>query len=492
MSNQEVSVEAALEGVLASIRAHGPNSCPLARILPLLRLPAASPDVDASPSSSLLLSPRPTPPPSSSSSASASASASAATPPPTPTVPLALKQSMRCVVTPATGQDEPMVSPMCGRRFIDEEVLPSGARVTAAWPHGWGSWPARVLLKCHGFRTPSARGPSPELCVDEDPLVCELMARGWAVAATSYRRDGLCVTDGIEDARDLREWVVSKCVERNCALPAVVLLEGRSMGGCVCTLVAERYPGLFDGVVAVGAALLAGMGERPPIPFAHNPRIPILYLTNQSECGPIEAYIDGTRAVSSASSSATETIGDRPVIVPALWQVLRDGHNSASVGERLSALDAVLSWIKYGTAITMRKRDLIISPQPRANSPIIDSAHRSAIATVQSIHSNLRYVVLNMMPEDMAATGIRQGKNFTLTHIHKPTPATKGTTSTPGPRSFTVKYCTYPPLGVEKGDLFALDDPDGGIVISIFGWFLDTDTAADMGLQVGMKVELHA
>jgi pimeloyl-ACP methyl ester carboxylesterase len=60
------------------------------------------------------------------------------------------------------------------------------------------------------------------------------------VAMTSYRRNGRVVRDGMEDVNQLRDYI-----EKNYGRPNLCLLEGRSMGGCIVTLLAENYPHLY-------------------------------------------------------------------------------------------------------------------------------------------------------------------------------------------------------------------------------------------------------
>ncbi len=71
-------------------------------------------------------------------------------------------------------------------------------------------------------------------------------------------------------------------------IPDRVILEGRSMGGCIATHLAEQENAgkLYDGVLAIGAALLAedlDPAVVASLPWTHQPNIPVLYLTNESE-----------------------------------------------------------------------------------------------------------------------------------------------------------------------------------------------------------------
>lgn len=68
-----------------------------------------------------------------------------------------------------------------------------------------------------------------------------MLKDGWLVAMTSYRRNGRVVRDAMEDVNQLRQYIVD-----NWGAPTLCLLEGRSMGGCIATCLAENYPHLYN------------------------------------------------------------------------------------------------------------------------------------------------------------------------------------------------------------------------------------------------------
>jgi hypothetical protein len=70
--------------------------------------------------------------------------------------------------------------------------------------------------------------------------------QGYAFATTSYRVNGLAVLEGIDDVRELVE-VFPNVAGR---VPGRQYLTGASEGGLVATLIHERFPGLFDSVLA--------------------------------------------------------------------------------------------------------------------------------------------------------------------------------------------------------------------------------------------------
>ena len=67
---------------------------------------------------------------------------------------------------------------------------------------------------------------------------------------TSYRREGVVVGDAMEDVVNLRQHIESAYGHIELAL-----LEGRSMGGGIATLLCEQRPDLFQGAYCCGAAM---------------------------------------------------------------------------------------------------------------------------------------------------------------------------------------------------------------------------------------------
>jgi hypothetical protein len=82
----------------------------------------------------------------------------------------------------------------------------------------------------------------------------------------------------------------------------------------------ENYAHLFNGAVAIGAALDVIGDNEEKITFNFQPEFPILYLTNQSELGKVEAYIDKVKKNAESQGSLKE----KDIVVPALWEVLRN------------------------------------------------------------------------------------------------------------------------------------------------------------------------
>ena len=237
-------------------------------------------------------------------------------------------------------------------RKYEDEVEGSFVAM-AAWIsedcHQQPSGSYKLLLLAHGYRDPGEPHTS-ELDM-HDPFVNQLVQHGWVVASTSYRRQGRIVVEACQDVNELRAWVT-----RRFGPPGLCILEGRSMGGAVGTLLAEGQhggAGLYNGVVCIGAALMHEVTtDGTPVEFTHTPLVPLLYLTNQSELGAIEKYRAGVRRAAGEFE-------------PAIWTVWREGHNLVSVDERLAAVSGLMYWIEYGTFITQRDQNIFLPYEAR-------------------------------------------------------------------------------------------------------------------------------
>jgi pimeloyl-ACP methyl ester carboxylesterase len=276
-----------------------------------------------------------------------------------------------------------------------------GAKFTLARPVHWNN---RLLLLAHGYRA------------EDRPLVADLFPdhlayrtlidEGWIVAKTSYCRNGIIVADAIADLDALRAHV-----EKTFGSPDRVLLEGESMGGLIGTLIAERDPAdprLYDGVIAIGAALdVKENGATPGLGL--QPRIPLLFLTNQSELGGPRAYVNAP------------TPRPTPGLRPLLFRVARDGHVNVNQRERLAALRALNIWLDHGRESLPRPRDpgsffdATVAPQPAASTVTAHPDGRGLDARVIEVSAVYGNLFIDVQPADLAAAGLAPGLWFELT-----------------------------------------------------------------------------
>ncbi|MSU24609.1 MAG: hypothetical protein EXS32_12405 [Opitutus sp.] len=277
----------------------------------------------------------------------------------------------------------------------------AGAKFTLARPVHWN---ARLLLLAHGLR--DADRP---LDADFSPALLSyrtFLDEGWIVAATSYRRNGVIIADAIADLDALRDYLAQKfgAADR-------VLIEGESMGGLIATLMAEREPAeprLYHGAIAIGATLsVQEAGSSGAITL--QPRLPLLFLSNQSELSAPTAYV------------SAKIFRENAELRPALFRVARDGHVNLNQPERLAALRALNAWLDRGRVALPSPAagadffDTTVSPPPQLSQVITHPDARGFDARVLELSHHYGNVVLNAQPTDLSAIGVAQQQWLQLT-----------------------------------------------------------------------------
>jgi pimeloyl-ACP methyl ester carboxylesterase len=288
-------------------------------------------------------------------------------------------------------------------------------------------WNGRVLLMAHGLR-PADQPLHAEIYETKSP-VSDLLAEGWLVALTSYRRNGIIVQDAIMDLDNLRRYIV-----RQHGAPKAVFLMGESMGGAIVTSMMETRSADYAGAVAIGAALQVEAMEQG-FTLTRQPRGRIIFLTNQTELHEPQTY------VSAAQKSS---------VAPVLWRVSRDGHVNVNAAEKLTALHALVRWIENGSVpptgfdATMNS---VAGP-----SPVEFTADRSsANGRVTDIHAVYGNLTLDFQPDDLARLGIEPGATFAVDV---------------GGQTFRVVYGKSF-NSVPRGEWVAFPDPDGRLTVAI-------------------------
>lgn len=105
----------------------------------------------------------------------------------------------------------------------------------AAWNHS-------LVVYLHGYTLPS----NPVALPNNGEVRDSLLARGFAVAASSYSSNGFAVKDGMRDSDALREIFRQRVGE-----PRHTYLLGRSLGGLIGLLLTQRAPEHYDGSLLV-------------------------------------------------------------------------------------------------------------------------------------------------------------------------------------------------------------------------------------------------
>lgn len=120
------------------------------------------------------------------------------------------------------------------------------------------NWNGTVFVYAHGYRdaadqigeTDDTSAPVGPRGIDatEDDIADALLARGYAVAGSSYSSNGWAVEDAIGDTAALTEFFAEEFGE-----PANTILWGTSMGSVVTFALAEQRSDLYDGFLAMCA-----------------------------------------------------------------------------------------------------------------------------------------------------------------------------------------------------------------------------------------------
>jgi pimeloyl-ACP methyl ester carboxylesterase len=143
---------------------------------------------------------------------------------------------------PAAAQSQPFTT-------IGGTIGP-GAQYEIAMPTG--PWNGELVVFAHGIVPPNDPLALPVIGSLRDTLT----SRGFAMIYSSFSENGYALKDGMQRTHQLRGIFTSR-VSR----PTHVYLVGRSLGGLISVMLAERFPGQYDGALAVGGLLGGGSLE---------------------------------------------------------------------------------------------------------------------------------------------------------------------------------------------------------------------------------------
>ena len=210
-------------------------------------------------------------------------------------------------------------------RRLEGEI--AGARWIAIVPDNWNN---RLLLE------------APDRRHIPDPLVAELdaatpdhqalLATGWALATTSYRRTGPILIDAIDDLLALRDRLATEIGQ-----PRIVLVAGTGMGGLIATLIAEKHSDEFHGALAIDPKLQMRDPRALRLKCDHQPRGPLLLLFGLDSARGVIDYNDHARAAANAEST-----------VPVLWFQQQPGTDAPDAAPVTfpRAVEALAAWVQ--------------------------------------------------------------------------------------------------------------------------------------------------
>lgn len=333
-----------------------------------------------------------------------------------------------------------LLLPSAGTAQDIKEGTIYGAKFMIAVSPGWNG---KCLMIAHGY-VPEINSLNANFSPEKE-FFQELLREGWLIASSSYRRNGMVVEDGIEDLNNLYDYL-----ENNYGKPKLTLLQGSSMGGFIGTVIAENPGRDYHGVLNMGAALQ--LNDRlEAIHLNHHPKIPILFLSNQTEFQPPEQY---------ALQAKGATVG--------VWKISRDGHVNINQEEQARALKA-LEQMVAGQPIPTWKDGTIVQ-YPNSTALFKNAGAYFRVAWSDPVYGNL---YSTLIPDDLKKIAIRPGKWFNLVYNNQKFPVLYGTsynsvpagswvmfTSGEGTMQISCNYCNaYKTLGFQNGDSLFVERP---------------------------------
>jgi pimeloyl-ACP methyl ester carboxylesterase len=112
-------------------------------------------------------------------------------------------------------------------------------------------WNGDLVVYLHGYVDPA----QPLFLPDYGAIRDSLMARGYAVAASSYSSNGYAVAEGARDSRELSGLFADRV-----GRPRRTYLLGKSLGGLVGLLLTQKFPQQYDGSLLV-SGIVGGSQE---------------------------------------------------------------------------------------------------------------------------------------------------------------------------------------------------------------------------------------
>ncbi len=268
-------------------------------------------------------------------------------------------------------------------QVIKDEI--KGAKFMIAVPKNWNN---NLLMLAHGYIPPGV-----PLTADfpiEKSFYQHLLSKGWMIAYSSFRRSGVIIKDAVEDMNLLRRHIIAEFRE-----PEKIIVLGTSMGAAIGTLIAETHPNDYDAVLNLGAVLSWKTPEET-VTFTYDPKIPILFLSNQNERQSPKKYIKQAAGAS---------------IPPILWYVSRDGHVNISELEKEGAFYALTATIGTGRQLRNNHDATIQTGSMESRAVFKDGG---AYAKVKSIHPAFGNLETEFIEKDLNALGIVKKTYFQL------------------------------------------------------------------------------
>jgi len=119
---------------------------------------------------------------------------------------------------------------------VDEGTI-NGADYVIIIPANWNN---SLVMYAHGYESIGEEIPEEE----EDNFPNIFTDRGFAYAASSFKKQGMAIKEGVEDTEALRSYF-----EMKYGKPELCIITGHSMGGIISIATIEKYPAEYHGAL---------------------------------------------------------------------------------------------------------------------------------------------------------------------------------------------------------------------------------------------------
>ena len=115
----------------------------------------------------------------------------------------------------------------------------NGAKYKIYIPENWNKG---LVMYAHGYEEIGEESEKFKKVVDDFMEI--FTSKGYAYAASNYKKQGFIVKEGIDDTESLRAYF-----EQTYGRPDLCIITGHSMGGIISLATIEKYPELYDGAL---------------------------------------------------------------------------------------------------------------------------------------------------------------------------------------------------------------------------------------------------
>lgn len=247
-----------------------------------------------------------------------------------PTAPLSHGTAGTSVVAPAA----PLAGAATGAVHLEGTIGP-GALYALDKPENWNG---DLVLYLHGYTPPG----SPVALPNNGAIRDQLLAAGFAVAASSFSENGYAVPEAMRQSHQLRGLFVSQVAQ-----PNRVFLFGVSLGGIIGMELAEKYPQQYD-----GAFLASGVvgGTRAELEYISDTKVLFDVLYPSVHLGGLYDPIPLTNPVTQLIVPVSTAVQANPTNLGILNLITRHPLAGNSGQELGTSLITVLGFQMQGAA----------------------------------------------------------------------------------------------------------------------------------------------